>query len=44
MRKKGITEALVRAVMSVHKDAKTKVKVRMNLSEEIGVNFGVHQV
>ena len=34
MRKKGIPEALVRAVMSLYKDAKTKVKVGKHFSEE----------
>ena len=43
MRKKGIPEALVRVVMSLSKGAKTKVKVGTSLSEEFGVNVGVHQ-
>ena len=41
MRKKGIPEALVIAVMSLYKGAKTKVKVGAHLSEEFDV--GVHQ-
>ena len=40
MRKKGIPEALVRAVMSLYKGAKTKVKVGTHLSEEFEVNVG----
>ena len=43
MRKKGIPEALVRAVMCLYKGAKTKVKVGAHLSEEFEVNVGVHQ-
>ena len=42
MRKKGISEALVRAVMSLLKGAKTKVNVKKHLPDDIGVNFGVH--
>ena len=41
MIKKGISEALATAVMSLHKGAKTKVKVGTHLSEELKVN--VHQ-
>ena len=40
-RKKGIPEALVTAVMCLHKGAKTKVKVGTHLSEEFEVNIGV---
>ena len=43
MQKKGIPEALFRAVMSLCKGAKTKVKVGTHLSEEFEVNVGVHQ-
>ena len=43
MRKKGITEAFVRAVMSLYKGAKTKVKVGAHLSEEFEVDVGVRQ-
>ena len=39
MRKKGITEALGTAVMSLYKGARTKVKVRTHFSEEFEVNF-----
>ena len=40
---KVIPEALVCAVMSLYKGAKTKVKVGTHLSEEFGVDVGVHQ-
>ena len=40
---KGIPEALVTAVMSLHKGARTKVKVVKRFSEEYEVNIGVHQ-
>ena len=43
MRKKGIPAELVRAVMSLYKGAKTKVKVGRNFSEEFEANVGVHQ-
>ena len=43
MRMKGTPEALVRAVMSLYKGAKRKVKVGTRLSEEFEVNIGVHQ-
>ena len=43
MRKKGIPEALATAVMSLYKDARTKVKVGTHFSEELEVNVGVHQ-
>ena len=43
MRKKGIPEALVRALVSLYKGARTKVKVGTHLSEEFEVNIGVHQ-
>ena len=42
MRKKGIPEALFRAVMSLYKGAMTKVKVGTHLSDEIKANVGVH--
>ena len=43
MRKKGIPEVLVGAVMSLYKGAKTNVKVGTHLSKELEVNVGVHQ-
>ena len=43
MRKKGIPEALVTAVMSLYKAARTKVKDGTHLSEEFEVYIGVHQ-
>ena len=43
MRKKGIPEASVTAVMSLCKGARTKVKVGTHLPEEFEVNVGVHQ-
>ena len=43
MNNKGIPKALVRAVMSLYKGAKTKVKVGTHLFEDFKVNVGVHQ-
>ena len=43
MRKKGLPEILVKAVMSLYEGAETKVRVRSSLSEEVSVKFGVHQ-
>ena len=43
MRKKGISEALVRAVMSLYKGARRKMKVGTHFSDEFEVNVGVHQ-
>ena len=43
MRKKGIPGALVTALMSLYKGARTKTKVGIRLSEELEVNVGVHQ-
>ena len=42
-RKKGLTEVIVRAVMSFYYGAKTKVQVGSELSEEFLVQVGVHQ-
>ena len=42
MRKKGIPEVMVRAVMSLYEGAKTKVRVGQELSEEFEVKVGVH--
>ena len=43
MRKRGIPEAMVRAVMSLYEGAKTKVRVRQELSKEFEVKVGVHK-
>ena len=43
MIKRGIPEALVGAVMSLCRGAKTKMKVGAHLSEEFDVNVGLHQ-
>ena len=43
MRKRGLPEAMVRAVMSLYEGAKTRVRVGSELSEEFGVKVGVHQ-
>ena len=43
MRKRGIPEAMVRAVMSLYGDAKTRSRVGLELSEEFKVKVGVHQ-
>ena len=43
MRKRGIPEAMVRAVMSLYEGAKTRVRVGLELSEEFEVKVGVHQ-
>ena len=44
MRKRGIPEAMVRAVMSLYEGANTRVRVGLELSEEFEVKVGVHQV
>ena len=43
MRKKGILEALVRALLSLYKNARTKGKAGTHLSKEFKVNVEVHQ-
>ena len=43
MRKKGLSEVMVRAVMSLYDGAKTGVRVGSALSEEFEVGNGVHQ-
>ena len=43
MRKRGISEVMVRAVMSLYEVAKTRVRVGLELSEEFEVKVGVHQ-
>ena len=43
MRKRGVPEVMVRAVMILYEGAKTRVKVEQELSEELEVKVGVHQ-
>ena len=43
MRKKGLPEVIVRAVMSLRSGTKTKVRVGLELSKEILVQVDVHQ-
>ena len=43
MRKKGLPEVIVRAVMSLYHGAQTKVRVGSESSEEFFVQVGVHQ-
>ena len=43
MRKKGIPEAMVKSVMSVHKGAKTRVRVHSELSQEFRVKVWMHK-
>ena len=43
MRKKGLSEVMVRVVMSLYDGAKTKVRVGSAYSEEFEVKVGVHQ-
>ena len=42
LRKRGVPEVMVRAVMSLHEGAKTRVRVGLELSEEFEVKVGVH--
>ena len=43
MRKKGLPEVIVRAVMSLYHGEKTKVRVGSELFQELLVQVGVHQ-
>ena len=43
MRRRGIPEGMVRAVMSLYEGAKTRVRVGLELSKEFEVRVGVHQ-
>ena len=43
MRKKGLSEVMVRAVMSLYDGANTRVRVGSAYSEEFKVKVGVHQ-
>ena len=44
IRKRGIPEVMVRAVMSLYEGAKTRIGVGLELSKEFEVKVGVHQV
>ena len=43
MRKKGLSEIMVRAVISLYDGVKTRVRVESAYSEEFEVKVGVHQ-
>ena len=43
MRKKGLSEVMIREVMSMYDGAKTRVRVGSAYSEEFEVKVGVHQ-
>ena len=43
MRKKGVPEVIVRAIMSLYRGVKMKVKVGSELSGEFLVQVGLHQ-
>ena len=43
LRKEGVNEYMVKAVMSMYRDAKTAVKVGNMLSQEFEVKVGLHQ-
>ena len=43
MRKKGLPEVIVRAMISLYHGVKTKVRVGSELSEEFLLLVGVHQ-
>ena len=43
MRKKGLTEVIVRRMMNLYHRAKTKVRLGSELSQEFLVQVGVHQ-
>ena len=43
LRKKGLPEILVKAVINLYKSSKTKVKVGSEFSKEFSVAIGVHQ-
>ena len=43
LRKKGLAEVLVQAVMSLYEGSRTKIIVGSGTSEEFGVHVGVHQ-
>ena len=43
LRKKGIPEGMVQAVMALYVDSKSKVRTVAGTSEEFGIGVGVHQ-
>ena len=43
MRKNGIPDVLVRSVMSLYEEAKTRVRADSELSEESKIKVGIHQ-
>ena len=43
MRKNEIPEVLVRSVMSLYREVKTRTRVDSELSEELEVKVGMHQ-
>ena len=43
MRKKGLSEAMVRAVMSLYDGAKTRVRMGSAYAEKFKVKVGVYQ-
>ena len=43
LRKRGIPEVMVRAVMGLYEGSKTRVRVGQELSEKFEVKVGVHQ-
>ena len=42
LRKKGLAEVLVQAVMSLYEGLRMKVRVRSGTSDEFGVRVGMH--
>ena len=42
-RQKGLSDIMVRAVMSLYDGAKTRVRMGLSYSEEFEVKVGVHQ-
>ena len=43
MKKKGLSEVMVQAIMSLYDGAKTRMRVGSALSEKFKVKVGVHQ-